>query len=335
MQTSLIYFVELSQAKLTKSPRSIFSIFNTNINFIVDTGASCCLIHKNFLPNGVYINTHDKINIRGINGLTTSIGSLDTKINFKNTSFEIKFNVVDQLPSNIAGLLGSDFLFNHKAKLDFKELTLTLSTTNHDTCKIPLNIHDHFTCVISARTEVVKYIPTNMMNTCVVLQQQIVPHVFIANSIAEPINGTIPIRIVNLKNKPVTIENFKTNIKPASTYNVVELRQCKKNINKERAEKLLKELKLNHLPNDEKQLISKICLKYSDIFCLENDKLETTNVYCPSVSVKANTQPVYSKPYRLPVSQKKEVDSQIDKMIKDGIIEKSQSEWNGTQKICQ
>ena len=261
--------------------------------------------------------------------MTESLGSVNTTLKFQNKNFNVRFNVVEKLPAHIPGLLGTDFLLTHNANVDFNTLTLTLNHENGiDMCTIPLDIHDNFTCTIPARTEVVRYLRTDLEDTCVVLQQEIIPHVFIANSIAEPVNGTIPVRIVNLKNKPVKVENFKANIKPASLYYITELEQTKNNKNQERAEKLLSELNLTHLPTEEKQLISKICLKYSDVFCLQGDRLETTQVYCPSISVKASTQPVYSKPYRLPVSQKTEVDRHIDNMLQDGIIEKAKSEWN-------
>ena len=97
------------------------------------------------------------------------------------------------------------------------------------------------------RTEVTSYIRTKFMDTCVVLNQEVAPHVFIANSIGQPLNGMIPVRIVNFKNKPVSIDHFEPRIELASNYHVIEL--CKKddNIDKNRASKLLKELKLSHL----------------------------------------------------------------------------------------
>lgn len=59
---------------------------------------------------------------------------------------------------------------------------------------------------------------------------------------------------------------------------------------------------------------------------MEGDKLGTTNVYCPSISVKPDSQPAFSKPYRIPHSQKEEVCKQVDEMLKDKIIEETRSE---------
>lgn len=104
--------------------------------------------------------------------------------------------------------------------------------------------------------------------------------------------------------------------------------KSRNNFDKNRAEKLLEELKLNHLSEKDEKTIKQICLKYNDIFCLKNDKLGITNVYCPSLTVKPNSQASYSKQYRIPHSQKEEISKQIGKMLEDGIIEETRSEWN-------
>lgn len=52
------------------------------------------------------------------------------------------------------------------------------------------------------------------------------------------------------------------------------------------------------------------------------------NICEPSIVVKPNITPVYVKPYRLPQALKPEIARQIDKMIEDDIIEKSNSEWS-------
>ena len=327
-QTLLIFFVDLNQRTLKLSPRTIFTVFNNNITFIIDSGASCSVIDSKFIPKGVQINTNDIISIKGINGITKSLGSIDTSLHFGNDHFNIKFNVVSNLPSNIAGLVGTDFLVNYKANIDFETLILTLKSSKCIIHKIPVMIDGTVSIVIPPRTEVTSCIRTKFKDTCVVLNQEVAPHVFIANSIGQPLNGMIPVRIVNFRNKPVAIDHFEPHIELASNYHVIEL--CKKgdNIDKIRASKLLKELKLNHLAGSDMKTIKQICLKYADIFCLEGDKLETTNVYCPTVTVKPNSQPLFSKPYRLPHSQRNEVCRQVRKMLEDEIIEETKSEWN-------
>ncbi|XP_057669912.1 uncharacterized protein LOC130902096 [Diorhabda carinulata] len=46
------------------------------------------------------------------------------------------------------------------------------------------------------------------------------------------------------------------------------------------------------------------------------------------IQLQDGATPVYVKPYRLPHAQKAEIHKQIDKMLADGIVEKSKSSWN-------
>jgi lipoate-protein ligase A len=71
-----------------------------------------------------------------------------------------------------------------------------------------------------------------------------------------------------------------------------------------------------------------MCAKFSDVFHLPNDKLTTTNVYKQKIHLKPHTSPVFKKPYRIPHSQKQELNNQINKLLHDGIIEPTQSEWS-------
>lgn len=105
-----------------------------------------------------------------------------------------------------------------------------------------------------------------MVNTCVVLNQEVASHVFIANSIGKPSNGFIPVRVVNFRNKPVAVDRLEPHIEPASGYNNIELRKNEDCIDKVRASKLLQELKLSHLSGADEKTIKRICLKYADIF---------------------------------------------------------------------
>lgn len=86
-------------------------------------------------------------------------------------------------------------------------------------------------------------------------------------------------------------------------------------------------LNLSYLNNEEETSIANICAKFSDIFHLPGDKLKTMNLYEQSIHIKPNTSPVYCKPYRLPYSQKTEIDRQIKEMITNDIFEESHSEW--------
>lgn len=95
-----------------------------------------------------------------------------------------------------------------------------------------------------------------------------------------------------------------------------------------RVEKVLEKLKFNHLNKEEKTRLEKICAKYADIFQLDDDPLTTTNIYKHKIQLQDNVTPTYCKPYRLPYAQKSQIDKEINKMLKNKIIEPTKSAWS-------
>lgn len=91
---------------------------------------------------------------------------------------------------------------------------------------------------------------------------------------------------------------------------------------------MFSKINLNHLNDEERLSIQQICAKFSDVFYLPNDKLTTTNLYSQTIQLKPNADPVYVKQYRLPCSQRNEVETQVNKMLSENIIEPSKSEWS-------
>ena len=78
------------------------------------------------------------------------------------------------------------------------------------------------------------------------------------------------------------------------------------------------------------QEIRQICAEYVDVFKLPSDKLTTTSAikhYIPTLTIPASRS-IMLRNYRIPEHHQKEVDSQIQQMSEDKIIQPSQSPWN-------
>lgn len=262
------------------------------------------------------IDKSHTIEVYGINGITNTIGAVDTFMEYNGLVYPITFHVVDHLPPSIIGLVGTNFLKKFSAKIDFGNSTLTLREPKFE---------ENY--IIPPRTEVITFVKTKCSKPMVILNEEIKPLVFIAGAVVQPIHGKIPVRLMNIKNHPVKVENLKPLVKPFECYNVIDIESASKYDNS-RINELLAELNLDGINDKDKQVIERLCTKYSDIFCLKNDKLTVTKIYQPSLSIKPDTHPVYTRPYKLPHSQKEEVQKQIDKMIEENIIENAVSEWN-------
>jgi len=64
------------------------------------------------------------------------------------------------------------------------------------------------------------------------------------------------------------------------------------------------------------------------VLYLPGDKLSCTNVARHSIQLEPGVTPINTRPYRVPESQKKEIDRQVKQLVEDGIITKSDSAWN-------
>jgi hypothetical protein len=91
---------------------------------------------------------------------------------------------------------------------------------------------------------------------------------------------------------------------------------------------VLRNLRLHHLNPEEQRVTENTCRDYQDIFYLPGDRLSSTNAIKHTINVVPGTSPINSRPYRLPEAQKAEVDRQVTKLLREGIIVESNSPWN-------
>lgn len=70
-----------------------------------------------------------------------------------------------------------------------------------------------------------------------------------------------------------------------------------------------------------------LCTNYSDIFHVDGDKSSTNNFYEQSLTLSDN-EPVFTKNYRLPHTQKNEIKNQVNLLLENDLIELSASAYN-------
>ena len=97
---------------------------------------------------------------------------------------------------------------------------------------------------------------------------------------------------------------------------------------KEKVKNVLTEcLKDSSHPHAHAKLIDML-LQTHNILAIEGDKLGTTNLVTHHIPVKDGTKPIYIPAYRFPHSKRALLDNIIDDMLKDDVIEHSNSPWN-------
>ena len=98
------------------------------------------------------------------------------------------------------------------------------------------------------------------------------------------------------------------------------------NTNETRTEGLLETLDLNasELTNDQSQKLKQTILEYSDIFSANYPG--ATDLVTHRIDVGDN-QPINSAPYRVSPTERRVIDSEVVRMLKENIIEPSKSPW--------
>lgn len=94
-----------------------------------------------------------------------------------------------------------------------------------------------------------------------------------------------------------------------------------------RYRKLIDQLRLEHLNNEEKKKLLDVINEYQDLFHIEDEPLSAANGITHVIRT-TDELPVYQKCYRYPYCHREEVSNQISKMLKEGIIRPSSSPWN-------
>lgn len=300
----------------------------TQCTFIVDTGSDISIIKSRKVKSSQIYYPEEKCVISGIGdeGIH-SLGSTFANILVEGIPIQQKFQIVsNDFPIPTDGIIGKDFLARNKCKIDYEPWMLSFTVDNQ---LILIPIEDNFqnNFFLPPRCEVTRYIPNqNLQEDMVVHSQEIQPGTFCGNTI---ISAKEPIlKFINTTDKAayVAYSDFNFYMEPLRNYRIVPHKKYP--VNKSiRRNKILTNLDTQHLTPHAKQELEKMIIQYEDIFNLEDEKLTTNNFYTQNISLNDNV-PVYIPNYKTIHAQGEEIERQVQKMLKDEIIEPSVSSYN-------
>ena len=295
---------------------------------MIDTGAVLNLIKLKALLRNARINRKDKTQIHGITPekLTTK-GSIIINI----LGYDVKFQVVaNNFPIDELGILGLEFLG------DTSIINLNSNTLSWNNYLIPFYIQE---IVIPPRTAKVMSVPLRDTS----LTYGYIPRVplaeglYMGEAIVNNINGLIPVQVFNTTNETkeiktpiLTLEKIEKylELEPTNTEKTQEIKHIKKNDpDQQRIDNIEKLLKWDHLNEEEKQHVSSIVQKYSDLFHLPGEPLKGTNAISHRI-ITTDEQPISTKQYRFPPIHKEEIDKQVSELLNKDIIKPSKSPYN-------
>jgi hypothetical protein len=290
--------------------------------FLIDTGASFSVIKEGSVIDQK-IRPYDII-FNGIAGKfrTTGLTTLEWEVNRFQGSDE--FGVAKEIPIDADGILGTNFIDKYKSIIDNENFTFTLKF-NGNRISLPMFTKRKFEIVLPARSETFQQCFTHVNHESVMFGNEVSKGVFVAGALVQPKEGKIWVQFLNTRETDVKIQNFQPVLFTASEFEITKLEGTR---DASRVKELLNLINTTGLNSEETEAVTRICTKYSDVFQLEKDKINSTNIYKQSIRLKSDANPIYIKPYRIPQSQKSEVAKQVEQMLKNDVIEEAKSEWS-------
>lgn len=276
---------------------------------MVDTGASISTIKIGSLYKNDQIDSKYACKVTGISGKLKTLGTIDLKLFTREPRYLLEqgFHVLSDNCSIYAdGILGANFLKKFKANINYDNFTLTLIIQDLQ-YTVPLKYKNNSSIYnIPARTEKIMKMETKVNEEVIIKSEEISERVFVANSLAKPINGFLYFSVINTTNENVEIDNIILNLEKSNNFDIIKFGKIGKN-ESNRSKELLSELNLNGLSGEENSNIKNLCCEFSDIFHLPGDKLTVTNLCKQEIHLKENMSPKYIKQYRLPFALRDEV----------------------------
>lgn len=304
-----------------------------NLKVLIDTGSSKSFVSDK-IANKFYkdLIKKDPFKISSAHG--NSIQQYSTKIPCSkifnlNNKLLLKFHIFN-FHKYFDCLLGLDNLIKLNAIIDLNNnLLITPSSKIKieflDLSKNSTQINNYIT-VGPKSEQIIKIKTKNIKNGEIVIPYTKLNNLEIAECITKVINHEALCTIINPSENDITVD-LST---PLLVENLENYDITNSNINNFNAEnfKFNSELiRTDHMNDEEKFEIIKLIKQYQDIFQLENNNLTFTSKIKHYIKLKDEI-PVYTKSYRYPEIHRKEVQSQIQKMLEQNIIRPSHSPWS-------
>ena len=325
-------------------------IFNIEVNCLVDTGSTICILHPrkyNLLPPNMrpeIKKTSTKLCLAD-GGVVNTMAYIDLPIHVGNFTTVQKFTVAD---IDVPAVIGYDFLHSHKCTLDMGEEVLTLDENQIKCIKesqmsslFKISLTEKVT--IPPKTEVITIgkiegDSSSIMNALVQpLQSKHLENILVAKSLVDPSRGYVPIRLANITNHEQIMKQFTC----IASCESVELSQDKSVNREDRVMKVNSCEKIDELPvylkelkdksgvllnDDQKCLLDSLLKRHINTFSKTKDDLGRANVIKHKINT-GDAHPIKQQPRRLPLTKRDDVDREIQRLLDCGIIEASKSPW--------
>ena len=346
---------------------------------LVDSGADISLISREAFDkiaakNKFEFSTKNCVPLQTASGQRIkNFGTVVLEVKLAGFNKMYKFQIIDGLKNDV--LLGNDFLSDFEVQLDFGQKTLNIEGN-----VIPLR-PQRLTCEsVSSLVRTTRQVTipaqsyvemSGQINRAQLIDQECIvqplsnapilgeePGLCLVESVVKVgQNHSFPVVIVNTTGRDYTLParsviGLAEVIKDpeaciATVEEFMESENAKSegqlfaNVSDDVPE--TQKADLSHVSEAQRQKITELLEKNADLFAKNDSELGRTHLVTAHIDT-GDHPPIKQNPYRLPFLQRKLVEEHVDKMLKDGIIEPSQSPWaspivivdkkDGTKRFC-
>lgn len=293
-------------------------------NLLVDTQADICVLKQSSIFGNPRLNTNDIINIRGItNDTLQSFGTLVVNLELSDEIISHEFHVVhDDFNIDCDGIMGKDFLSAYKCRIDYANMTFGVQTARHANVLKLTNSPNGETLTIPPRCEVIRQVKVNFDKPCVIDQLTLAPGVYTARTIVNPNDAFI--RIINTTESAQKVSSRIEKFEPLEYFDCYQADDVHEN--DERTARL-KQMISNNVPKQYSNNLLDLVGEFPDIFSLPDDKMSVNNFYTQKLRM-SDDSPSYVKNYRTPHTSRAEIQSQVNRLIDNDLIEPCASAYN-------
>ncbi|MCI0564136.1 MAG: reverse transcriptase domain-containing protein, partial [Nitrososphaera sp.] len=293
---------------------------------LLDSGAEVSLVKVGRIK-GEVMAEDGVITLRGIGGTpvaTLCKVRLSIRVGDRHISHPC-YAVKDDFPLEADGLLGGDFLEKHDVELRSGKYARLYGTTwNLGATGAHISLERRSEKIIRAKTRddaegIVEGI-------------ELQPGVYMGSCITSAVDGECNVSILNTNDYDVELEQPCVQIVALGQEytDTAQVYACRTTTpsNASRMQLLRDNLRTSHLNREEKESLLDVCERFHDVFHLEGDYLGYTNAASHRITTNPDIAPINVRPYRLPEKHKQEINEQVKKMLAEGIIRPSKSQWN-------
>ena len=322
---------ESQEDKVKDALFTIATVYEKEINVLVNTGSKGCVISKHFLDKiNKTIDGPGNVRMIDITGnRTIPLGKVfNVPVKFGNLEIQVDMLVTESKEYNV--VLGNEYLDQAKANIDFKLGLMTVGNENNLEY-IPITcwkkIEDpNILCEIPYKQTKENDLELELEEDEDLDDSRYFSTRIQTNQYFTKVDNQLisNIRIENSEDSRNNMDEIFKMIKPEIEDMVLEQKVAKQKPKEITITENKSTFIGNNLNEEQETKIKNFLKKNSDIFATQFSELRQTNVIYHAVHTE-NHFPIKQRAYRVSPNEQEHIKNEIEKMEKDGIICKSES----------